>query len=82
MFYPPAPWHLYGHALQSSHLVDIAKAKEFVPADLEIVAVLPGKTLGGMYLSVYFAKLNLGRSWLTLQFDELHLTANAPNVVG
>jgi acetoacetate decarboxylase len=68
MFYPPAPWHLYGHALQSSHLVDIARAKEFVPADLEIVAVLPGKTLGSMYLSVYDANS-------TLEYHELIVTA-------
>jgi acetoacetate decarboxylase len=55
MSYPSAPWHLYGQALQSIHLVDLARAKELVPADLEIVSVLPGKTLGSLYLSVYDA---------------------------
>jgi acetoacetate decarboxylase len=68
MSYPPAPWHLYGHALQSNHLVDLARAKEFVPADLEIVAVLPGKTLGSMYLSVYDANS-------TLEYHELIVAA-------
>jgi acetoacetate decarboxylase len=29
-----------------------------------------------------FAKLNLGRSWITLQFRDLHLNAQAPTVVG
>jgi acetoacetate decarboxylase len=53
MTYPPAPWNLYGNALQSFHLIDLENAKALVPSDLEIVSVLPGKTLGGLYLSVY-----------------------------
>lgn len=53
MNYPPAPWNLYGNALQSFHLVDVEKAKAFVPKDLEIISVLPGKTLGCLYLSIY-----------------------------
>jgi acetoacetate decarboxylase len=53
MTYPPAPWNLYGNALQSFHLIDLESAKALVPSDLEIVSVLPGKTLGGLYLSVY-----------------------------
>ncbi|HEY9826542.1 MAG TPA: acetoacetate decarboxylase family protein [Stenomitos sp.] len=53
MSYPPAPWHLYGNALQSFHLIDLETAKIVVPPDLEIVFILPGKTLGGLYLSVY-----------------------------
>jgi acetoacetate decarboxylase len=53
MTYPPAPWNLFGNALQSLHLIDLERAKELVPSDLEIICVLPGKTLGGLYLSVY-----------------------------
>jgi acetoacetate decarboxylase len=53
MAYPSAPWHLYGSALQSLHSIDLATAKQFVPSDFEIVNVLPGKTLGSLYLSVY-----------------------------
>jgi acetoacetate decarboxylase len=68
MSYPPAPWHLYGQALQSIHLVDLAKAKELVPTDLEIVSVLPGKTLGSLYLSVYDANS-------TLEYHELIVVA-------
>ncbi len=53
MTYPPAPWNLYGNALQSLHLIDLERAKKLVPSDLEIICVLPGKTLGGLYLSIY-----------------------------
>jgi acetoacetate decarboxylase len=68
MMHPPAPWNLYGHALQSCHLIDVAKAQAFVPPDLEIITVLPQKTLGGLYLSTYAAHS-------TLQYHELIVTA-------
>ena len=64
MSYPPAPWHLYGTALQSVHPIDLASAKVFVPNDLEIVSVFPGKTVGGVYVSVYERNS-------TLQYHEL-----------
>jgi acetoacetate decarboxylase len=53
MTYPPAPWTLKGFAVQTIRLVDTAKARAFVPSDLDIVPVLPGKTLGLMYLASY-----------------------------
>lgn len=53
MPYPPAPWTLRGQSLQSLHLVDTAKARPFVPPELDIISVLPGKTMGGVYLAVY-----------------------------
>lgn len=53
MAYPSAPWELKGYALQTVHLIDIDKARSFVPPDLEIVSVWPGKTVGGIYLSAY-----------------------------
>lgn len=59
MTYPPAPWHLYGSALQSFYLIDLETARILVPIDLEIVSILPGKTLGGLYLSVYDAQSTL-----------------------
>jgi acetoacetate decarboxylase len=68
MTYPPAPWNLYGNALQSFHLIDFEKAKAIVPSDLEIVSVLPGKTLGGLYLSIYDARS-------TLNYHELIVVA-------
>jgi acetoacetate decarboxylase len=64
MSYPQAPWHLYGTALQSFHAIDVEKAKQFVPLDFDIVSVLPGKTVGSLYLSVY-------EPHSTLQYHEL-----------
>jgi acetoacetate decarboxylase len=55
MTYPPAPWNLKGFAVQTLHLVEIDRARNFVPAGLEIVSVLPGKTLGSVYVSSYQA---------------------------
>ena len=53
MVYPPAPWHLQGYAVQTLQLVDVARVRPLVPSELEIVSVLPGKTLGGIYISSY-----------------------------
>ena len=53
MTYPSAPWRLKGFAVQTLHLVDSAQARSFVPPELDIVSVLPGKTLGVMYLASY-----------------------------
>ncbi len=64
MSYPPAPWHLYGTALASFQAIDLAIARQFVPIDFDLVTVLPGKTLGCLYLSAY--------DWnSTLQYHEL-----------
>jgi acetoacetate decarboxylase len=71
MSYPAAPWQLYGTALQSLHAIDLVTARRFVPLDFEIVPVLPGKTVGSLYLSVYEANS-------TLQYHELIV---APAVV-
>lgn len=64
MPYPSAPWTLKGKSLQSLHLVDISKSRLFVPPELEVVAVLPGKTIGGVYLATYGAGS-------TLEYHEL-----------
>lgn len=53
MTYPPAPWKLQGFAIQCLNLVDSKLAKDFIPSQLEIVSFLPGKTLGGIYISSY-----------------------------
>jgi acetoacetate decarboxylase len=53
MNYPPAPWQLRGNAIQTLNLVDIDRVRQFVPPELDIVAVLPGKTLGSIYISEY-----------------------------
>ncbi|MCA1994970.1 MAG: acetoacetate decarboxylase family protein, partial [Coleofasciculus sp. S288] len=53
MAYPPAPWTLQGHALQTFQLLDVERVRPLIPSELEIVQVLPGKTVGGIYLSYY-----------------------------
>jgi acetoacetate decarboxylase len=53
MNYPPAPWQLRGYATQTLNLVDIDRVRRFVPPELDIVAILPGKTIGSIYISEY-----------------------------
>lgn len=53
MAYPPAPWTLVGHAVQTLQLVDTRQARSFVPSELKMVSVLPGRTIGGVYLASY-----------------------------
>lgn len=53
MPYPPAPWTLEGYGFQTLHLLDVDRARRFIPSYLQIVQVLPGKTLGGVYLVYY-----------------------------
>lgn len=53
MLYPPAPWKLQGYAIATLQLVDVALVRPLVPAELEIISLFPGKTLGGIYISSY-----------------------------
>ncbi len=53
MTYPPAPWNLKGYAFLTLQLIDIEQATKFIPSELEIISLLPGKTLGGVYISSY-----------------------------
>jgi hypothetical protein len=53
MPYPQAPWNLQGYARISVHLTNIDQVRQLIPKELEILAVWPGKTLGGVYLSYY-----------------------------
>lgn len=68
MIYPPAPWTLKGYALQTLHAINIQRARIFVPSQLEIISVVPGHTLGGVYLSTY-------KSGSTLEYNELVVVA-------
>ena len=68
MNYPPAPWYLKGYAIQTLHLLDIESSRHLIPPELEIVSVLPGKTLGGIYLSIY-------QSGSVLEYSELIVVA-------
>jgi hypothetical protein len=53
MAYPPAPWTLQGYALQTLNLIDVERVRPLIPSEFDIISVLPGKTLGGVYLSYY-----------------------------
>ena len=64
MSYPPAPWILKGHGFLTLHLIDFSDAAKVIPKDLEIVQVLPGKTIGGLVLGKY-------ESGSTLTYGEL-----------
>ena len=64
MTYPAPPWRLRGRALVVPRLVDIHHARPLVPRELAIVPVLPGKTLGLVYLARY-------GSGSSLQYNEL-----------
>jgi acetoacetate decarboxylase len=53
MTYPKAPWTLQGYALQTCHLLDAKRVRPFIPPQFELVCVLPGRTVGGIYVSHY-----------------------------
>ncbi|MBD2386559.1 acetoacetate decarboxylase family protein [Cylindrospermum sp. FACHB-282] len=72
MPYPSAPWTLRGYAIQTLHLVNIDKVRPLIPAELEIISVWPGKTLGSVYVSNY-------GSGSVLEYSELII---APAMVG
>ena len=55
MTYPKAPWTLQGYALQTCQLLDAERVRPFIPPQFELVCVLPGKTVGGIYVSHYGA---------------------------
>lgn len=75
MVYPPAPWNLQGYAVQTLQLVDVALVRPLVPSELEIVSVLPGKTLGGVYISSY----GLGS---VMEYNELIVVSAIANYAG
>ncbi|WP_009631359.1 acetoacetate decarboxylase family protein [Synechocystis sp. PCC 7509] len=68
MSYPQPPWTLKGDAFISLQLLDIARVRPFIPTKLNIISVLPGKTIGGVYLSKY----NTGS---VLEYSELIIIA-------
>ncbi len=66
--YPKPPWNLKGSAILILNLLDISNVRQLIPPELEIVSVLPNKTLGSIYLSVY-------NSGSVLQYNELIVVA-------
>ncbi|WP_017656047.1 acetoacetate decarboxylase family protein [Fortiea contorta] len=71
MPYPKTPWTLIGLAIQTLHLIDIDRVRHLIPAELNIIALWPGKTLASVYLSNY-------QSGSVLEYSELIV---APAVV-
>ena len=53
MAYPQAPWLLQGYAYQTLQLLDVNRVRPLIPPELNIISVLPGKTIGGVYLANY-----------------------------
>jgi len=51
--YPPPPWRLSGTTVVAASLIDVAQARQHVPADLEIVKFGRGRTLGAIVLIEY-----------------------------
>lgn len=68
MTYPQPPWTLKGDAFVTLQLLDMARVRPLIPAELNIVSVLPGKTIGGVYLSKY-------SSGSVLEYSELIIIA-------
>ncbi|HEY9635852.1 MAG TPA: acetoacetate decarboxylase family protein [Coleofasciculaceae cyanobacterium] len=53
MAYPQAPWTLHGYAIQTLQLLDVERVRPFIPPELKLISVFPGKTVGGVYVSYY-----------------------------
>ncbi|AFZ29211.1 Acetoacetate decarboxylase [Gloeocapsa sp. PCC 7428] len=68
--YPQAPWTLQGYAVATLHLIEIDRVRSLIPQELDIISVLPGKTVGGVYLSHY-------GSGSVLEYSELIVVAAA-----
>lgn len=66
--YPPAPWQLRGWGVATVQTVDVRAARRLVPRDCPIVAVAPGRTLGGLMFVSY-------ESGSTLVYRELTVAA-------
>jgi acetoacetate decarboxylase len=62
--YPPAPWRIVGPAAVALRLVTVDVARRFVPDDLSIVRVTPGRTLAALAVAQY-------RTGSTLTYSEL-----------
>lgn len=75
MSYPSAPWTLQGYAIQTLQLIDIKQVRPLIPPEFEIISVLPGKTIGGVYLSNY-------GSGSTLEYSELIIAPGIVNYSG
>jgi hypothetical protein len=57
--YPLAPWRMRGFGAATVQFVDARAAARFVPSGCAVVAVAPGKTLGGLLFVSYEAGSSL-----------------------
>ncbi|MDX2229216.1 MAG: acetoacetate decarboxylase family protein [Leptolyngbyaceae cyanobacterium bins.349] len=53
MTYPPPPWTIQGFGLLNVHLLDVDRVRSVIPAELQIIPVFPGKTVGGVFVASY-----------------------------
>jgi hypothetical protein len=75
MTYPQPPWTLQGHAVFAASLLNVQQVRPFIPPELEIINVLPGKTLGGLYFAHY-------GSGSVLEYSELIVVAGLVSYAG
>ncbi len=75
MTYPQPPWTLQGHALCTLHWLDIERVRSLIPSEFDLISLLPGKTLGGVYLSSY-------SSGSVLEYSELIVVAGLVSYSG
>jgi Acetoacetate decarboxylase (ADC) len=64
MTYPPPPWRLQGRAFLSLHILETERVRAFIPAELNIISIWPGKTIGAVVVASY----GVGS---VLEYDEL-----------
>ncbi len=64
MTYPPSPWQLHGHALQTLHLIDRTHLQSQLAPGLQLIEPWPGKAIATVYLSRY-------ESGSALEYSEL-----------
>jgi len=70
--YPPAPWTLGGWGVATVGFVDSAAAAAYVPAGAQLVTVVPGKTIGGLFFFSY--------DYGSLAYRELNVVAGIVRV--
>ena len=75
MTYPNAPWTLQGYAIQTWQLLDVERVRPFIPPEFDLICVLPGKTVGGIYFSHY-------GSGSAIEYSELIVTAGLVSYSG
>jgi hypothetical protein len=85
---PGPPWILCGEAVCAFTLVDVRQAASLVPERLHVITVMPGKTLGVIYLASYGAGSVVSHGWKTgfwiscIAVDNAHAVAGGREIWG